>query len=157
MVSGEWIEIGGDEAVLMGEYLHSIDDKGRLFLPAKFREELGDSFIVTKGLDNCLFVYDKKEWAILETKLKQLPLAKPEARAFVRFFFSGGAEIACDKQGRVLLPNTLREYAHIDKDVVVIGVSNRIEIWNKEAWDTYNKDIAPTVAQIAESLIDLGI
>ena len=141
----------------MGEYLHTIDDKGRLILPAKFRDELGDSFIVTKGLDNCLFVYDMKEWAILETKLKQLPLAKPEARAFVRFFFSGGAEVACDKQGRVLLPNNLREYAHIDKDVVVIGVSNRIEIWNKDTWDTYNEHIAPTVAQIAESLVDLGI
>ena len=143
--------------MLMGEYLHCIDDKGRLILPAKFREELGDSFIVTKGLDNCLCVYDKNEWAILETKLKQLPLGKPEARAFVRFFFSGAAEIACDTQGRILLPNNLREYAHIDKDVVIIGVSNRIEIWNKEAWDTYNKEIAPTVAQISESLVALGI
>ncbi len=141
----------------MGEYLHSIDDKGRLILPAKFREELGDSFIVTKGLDNCLFVYDKREWAILETKLKQLPLGKPEARAFVRFFFSGAAEISCDKQGRILVPNNLREYAHIDKDVVVIGVSNRIEIWNKGTWDTYNEEIAPTVAQISESLVALGI
>lgn len=141
----------------MGEYLHSIDDKGRLILPVKFREELGASFIVTKGLDNCLFVYDKNEWAILETKLKQLPLGKPEARAFVRFFFSGAAEISCDKQGRVLLPNNLREYAHIDKDVVVIGVSNRIEIWDKVAWDVYNEQIAPTVTQISESLVELGI
>jgi len=155
--SGRQKKLGGDEAVLMGEYLHSIDDKGRLILPVKFRDELGESFIVTKGLDNCLFVYDKKEWAILETKLKQLPLAKPEARAFVRFFFSGGAEIACDKQGRILLPNNLREYAQIEKDVVVIGVSNRIEIWSKTAWESYNKEIAPTVAQIAESLADLGI
>jgi MraZ protein len=155
----KWCEkrCGGDKTMLMGEYLHSVDDKGRLILPAKFREELGDSFIVTKGLDNCLFVYDKKEWAILENKLKQLPLAKPEARAFVRFFFSGGAEISCDKQGRVLLPNNLREYAHLDKDVVVIGVSNRIEIWSRSNWDTYNEQIAPTVAQIAESLADLGI
>jgi MraZ protein len=155
--SGRFLTYGGDKAVLMGEYLHSVDDKGRLILPAKFREELGDSFIVTKGLDNCLFVYDKKEWAILENKLKQLPLGKPEARAFVRFFFSGGAEITCDKQGRILLPNNLREYAHIDKDVVVIGVSSRIEIWNKEVWDTYNEQLAPTVAQISESLAELGI
>lgn len=143
--------------MLMGEYLHSIDDKGRVILPAKFREELGASFVVTKGLDHCLFVYDQKEWAILEGKLKQLPLAKPEARAFVRFFFSGGAEISCDKQGRVLLPNNLREYAHIDKDVVIIGVSNRVEIWDKTTWDAYNAQIAPTVAEIAESLADLGI
>ncbi len=148
---------GGDKAMLMGEYLHSIDDKGRIILPAKFREELGASFVVTKGLDHCLFVYDQKEWAILESKLKQLPLAKPEARAFIRFFFSGGAELACDKQGRVVLPSNLREYAHIDKDVVIVGVSNRVEIWNKETWDKYNEQIGPTVAQIAENLVDLGI
>jgi MraZ protein len=153
-----WIKsCGGGKIMLMGEYLHTIDDKGRLILPAKFREELGESFIVTKGLDSCLFVYDKKEWEILSSKLKQLPLAKPEARAFVRFFFAGGAEISCDKQGRVLLPNNLREYALLDKDVVVIGVSNRIEIWNRNKWDAYNEQIAPTVAQIAENLVDLGI
>ncbi len=143
--------------MLMGEYLHNIDNKGRVILPAKFREELGDSFIVTKGLDNCLFVYAKDEWAILESKLKQLPLAKPEARAFVRFFFAGAAELECDKQGRMLLPNNLREYAKLDKDVVVIGVSNRIELWDKEAWDAYNEQVGPTVANIAETLVDLGI
>lgn len=143
--------------MLMGEYLHNIDNKGRVILPAKFREELGDSFIVTKGLDNCLFVYAKDEWAILENKLKQLPLAKPEARAFVRFFFAGAAELECDKQGRMLLPNNLREYAHLEKDVIVIGVSNRIEIWDKAAWDAYNEQVGPTVANIAESLVDLGI
>lgn len=143
--------------MFMGEYLHSIDIKGRLILPAKFREGLGDTFIATKGLDNCLFVYTKEEWAILESKLKQLPLAKPEARAFVRFFFAGAAELECDKQGRVLIPNSLREYARLDKDVVVLGVSNRIEVWSKDAWDTYNDEIGPTVAQIAENLVDLGI
>lgn len=143
--------------MLMGEYIHTLDDKGRLILPAKFRDELGQRFIATKGLDACLFVYAKEEWAILEEKLKRLPLGKPEARAFVRFFFSGAAEVECDKQGRVLLPNNLREHAKLDKDVVVIGVSNRIEIWNKELWATYNEQIAPTVAQVAEHLIDLGI
>lgn len=141
----------------MGEYLHTVDNKGRIILPAKFREELGDEFIVTKGLDNCLFVYGKQEWAILEEKLKRLPLAKPEARAFVRFFFAGAAELGCDKQGRVLLPNNLREYASLDKDVVVIGVSNRIEIWDSEAWEKYNDQVAPTVAHIAETMADLGI
>lgn len=143
--------------MLMGEYLHTIDNKGRLILPAKFREELGEQFIVTKGLDNCLFVYAQAEWAILEGKLKQLPLAKPEARAFVRFFFSGAAELECDKQGRVLIPPTLRDHAQLDKDVVVIGVSNRIEIWSKPVWNTYNEQIGPTVEAIAESLVDLGI
>ncbi|WP_371381756.1 division/cell wall cluster transcriptional repressor MraZ [Sporomusa aerivorans] len=143
--------------MFMGEYLHSIDNKGRLILPAKFREELGERFIATKGLDNCLFVYTCAEWAILEEKLKKLPLAKPEARAFVRFFFSGAAELECDKQGRVLLPPNLREHARLDKDVVVIGVSTRIEIWDKTAWEDYNCQISPTVAEIAETLADLGI
>ncbi|MCE5286846.1 MAG: division/cell wall cluster transcriptional repressor MraZ [Pelosinus sp.] len=143
--------------MFMGEYLHTIDNKGRLIFPAKFRELLGEGFVATKGLDNCLFVYCKDEWAILENKLKQLPLAKAEARAFVRFFFSGAAELECDKQGRVLLPNNLREYAKLDKDVVVLGVSNRIEIWNKKAWDSYNEQIGPSVTNIAENLVDLGI
>lgn len=143
--------------MFMGEYLHSIDNKGRLILPAKFRDELGDTFIATKGLDNCLFVYTRTEWAILEEKLKKLPLAKPEARAFVRFFFSGAAELDCDKQGRVLLPANLREHAGLEKDVVVIGVSTRIEVWDKTAWEEYNQKISPTVAEIAENLADLGI
>ncbi|SDF07361.1 division/cell wall cluster transcriptional repressor MraZ [Sporolituus thermophilus] len=143
--------------MLMGEYLHIIDTKGRLILPAKFRAELGDRLIATKGLDTCVFVYGLEEWAILENKLKQLPLAKPEARAFVRFFFAGAAELECDKQGRILLPNNLREYAQLDKDVVVIGVSNRVEIWSKKIWDDYNNQLGPTVAQMAEELVDLGI
>lgn len=141
----------------MGEYLHSIDNKGRLIFPAKFRDSLGEKFIATKGLDNCLFVYSQEEWAILETKLKQLPMAKPEARAFVRFFFAGAAELECDKQGRVLLPPNLREHARLDKDVVVIGVSSRVEIWGKAAWDEYNAQISPEVTKIAENLVDLGI
>lgn len=143
--------------MFMGEYLHNIDIKGRLILPVKFREQLGEACIATKGLDSCLFVYTKEEWAVLENKLKQLPLAKPEARAFVRFFFSGAAELECDKQGRILVPNNLREHARLEKDVVVIGVSNRIEMWNREAWETYNAELAPKVAEIAEHLADLGI
>lgn len=143
--------------MFMGEYLHTIDNKGRLILPAKFREELGETFIATKGLDNCLFVYTCSEWAILEEKLKKLPLAKPEARAFVRFFFAGAAELECDKQGRVLIPPNLRDHAKLDKDVVVIGVSTRLEIWDKTAWTEYNLQVSPTVAEIAENLADLGI
>ena len=141
----------------MGEYTHSIDAKGRLILPAKFRDELGDVFVITKGLDNCLFVYGKKEWAILEEKLKQLPLAKAEARAFVRFFFAGAAEIECDKQGRALLPLNLREYAQLDKDVIVLGILNRVEIWSKTIWDEYSAKSGDGVASIAEHLVDLGI
>ncbi len=141
----------------MVEYLHTVDNKGRITLPAKFREELGDRFIITKGLDNCLFVYHKAEWAILENKLAKLPIAKPEVRAFVRFFFAGAAELDTDKQGRVLVPNNLREYAQLDKDVVIIGVSNRIEIWSSEQWTSYNEKISPAVTKIAETLADLGI
>lgn len=143
--------------MFMGEYQHTIDPKGRLILPAKFRESLGVTFIATKGLDNCLFVYALDEWAMLENKLKQLPLAKPEARAFVRFFFAGAAELECDKQGRILLPTNLREYAQLDKDVTVIGVSNRVEIWSSQVWSEYNMKIEPTVTELTEHLVDLGI
>lgn len=143
--------------MLLGEYQHSIDAKGRVILPAKFREEIGENCIATKGLEKCLFVYPKQEWSTIESKLKQLPLAKAEARAFVRFFFSGAAELECDKQGRVLVPSNLRDYAALDKDIVIIGVLNRIEIWDKTAWEEYNNQIGPTVNDIAEHLVDLGI
>jgi len=143
--------------LFMGEYQHNVDSKGRIILPAKFRELLGEMFVATKGLDKCLFIYPKEEWAILEEKLKKLPLAKQEARAFVRFFFSGAAELEFDKQGRVLLPNNLRDYAGLGKDIIVVGVSSRIEIWDKQAWIDYNNEVGPTVTQIAENLVDLGI
>lgn len=143
--------------MLMGEYMHTIDSKGRVIMPVDFREELGDSFVVTKGLDNCLFIYGQDEWLNLSAKLKQLPLAKSEARAFVRFFFSGARQMSCDRQGRFLVPSTLRSYALLEKDVVLIGVSNRIEVWSKAEWTRYNSDITPSVSKIAEALADLGI
>ena len=141
----------------MGEYLHSIDVKGRIILPVDFREELGTTFVITKGLDRCLFVYHQSEWKVLSEKLKQLPLSKPEARAFVRFFFSGARQLECDKQSRFLVPANLRDYAMLEKDVVLIGVSNRIEVWNKAQWEAYNDEINPMVTTIAETLTDLGI
>ena len=143
--------------VLLGEYQHTVDAKGRLILPAKFREELGETIVFTKGLDACLFGYSLSEWSILEEKLKKLPLAKPEARAFARFFFAGAAEIGYDKQGRILLPPVLREHARLEKEVVVIGVSNRIEIWSQDAWNAYNEALAPSVSDLTQELIDLGI
>jgi len=143
--------------LFMGEYQHNVDSKGRIILPAKFRELLGELFVATKGLDRCLFIYPQEEWSVLEEKLKKLPLAKPEARAFVRFFFSGAAELEFDKQGRVLLPTNLREYAGLGKDITVVGVSNRIEIWDRQLWLDYNDEVGPTVTQIAENLVDLGI
>ncbi len=143
--------------VLLGEYQHTVDAKGRLILPAKFREELGETIVFTKGLDACLFGYSLSEWSILEEKLKKLPLAKPEARAFARFFFAGAAEIGYDKQGRILLPPVLREHARLEKEVVVIGVSNRIEIWSQDAWNAYNEALAPSVSDLTQELVDLGI
>jgi len=141
----------------MGEYAHTIDAKGRVILPADFRSELGESFVITKGLDSCLFVYEQTEWDALSEKLRQLPLAKPEARAFVRFFFSGARTLECDKQGRFLVPGTLRSYAGLKKDVVLIGVSNRVELWDKAAWEKYNDEVNPMVTEIAAQLTDLGI
>ena len=141
----------------MGEYMHSIDAKGRVILPADFRTELGDTFIVTKGLDGCLFIYAQSEWEQLSEKLRQLPLAKTEARAFVRFFFAGARQVELDKQGRFLIPATLRQHASLQKDVVLIGVSTRIEVWSKEEWLKYNDEINPAVSAIAETLADLGI
>ena len=119
--------------MFMGEYNHTIDAKGRLIIPSKFREILGDVFVVTKGLDGCLFVYDNEEWKRFEEKLRALPITNKEARQFVRFFLAGAAEVEVDKQGRILLPNVLREFAQINKDVALLGVGSRIEIWKSEA------------------------
>lgn len=143
--------------MFIGEYEHSIDQKGRVIIPSKFRENLGIKFIVTKGLDNCLFVYPQNEWALLEAKLKTLPLTSREARAFVRFFFSGATECEIDKQGRILIPTNLREHASLDKDVVIIGVSNRVEIWSKDKWINYTTDKSIDVDSIAEKMFELGL
>jgi MraZ protein len=117
--------------MFIGEYNHSLDSKNRLIMPAKFREKLGEAFVMTKGLDNCLFVYSIDEWKVVEEKLKALPMTNKDARAFVRFFFAGASECEIDKQGRTLIPVNLKEYANIDKEVVIIGVSTRIEIWSR--------------------------
>ncbi|KAE9637007.1 division/cell wall cluster transcriptional repressor MraZ [Defluviitalea raffinosedens] len=143
--------------MFMGEYQHTIDTKGRLIVPAKFREELGDVFVITKGLDNCLFVYPYTEWKIFEDKLKTLPLTSGNARKFVRFFFAGAVECSVDKQGRILIPNNLRVYSGLEKDVILIGVSNRVEIWSKENWEAYNNDEDFDASVLAENMQDLGI
>ncbi|MCI6714212.1 MAG: division/cell wall cluster transcriptional repressor MraZ [Lachnospiraceae bacterium] len=141
--------------MFMGEYNHTIDAKGRLIVPSKFRETLGDTFVVTKGLDGCLFVYDNEEWGIFEEKLKSLPITNKEARQFVRFFLAGAAEVEVDKQGRILVPNVLREFAELNKDVVLIGVASRIEIWSKERFEgmTAYEDMD----EIAEHMAELGL
>lgn len=141
--------------MFMGEYNHTIDAKGRLIVPSKFREALGDTFVVTKGLDGCLFVYDNEEWNAFEEKLKSLPITNKEARQFARFFLAGAAEVEVDKQGRILVPNILREFAQINKDVVLIGVASRIEIWSKERFEgiTAFEDMD----EIAEHMAELGL
>jgi len=141
----------------MGEYNHNVDTKGRMIVPAKFRDELGDSFIVTRGLDKCLFAYPMNEWKIIEEKLKTLPLTKKDARAFTRFFFSGAIECEVDKQGRINIPSSLRTYADLEKECVVIGVSERVEIWAKESWTSYVEDSEESFSDIAENLLDFDI
>ena len=142
--------------MFIGEYQHAIDNKNRMIIPSKFREELGNSFVLTKGLDGCLYAYTIGEWKIMEEKLKKLPLTSKDARAFVRFFFSGANEVEIDKQGRALIPQNLLEYACIEKEIVSIGVSTRIEIWSKSKWDEYN-DSDINFDEIAEKMSELGI
>ncbi|WP_020155624.1 division/cell wall cluster transcriptional repressor MraZ [Caldibacillus debilis] len=143
--------------MFMGEYRHSIDAKGRIIIPAKFRENLGDTFVLTRGLDQCLFGYPMDEWKTIEEKIKSLPLTKKDARAFSRFFFSGATECEIDKQGRVNIPATLIQYAKLEKECVVLGVSNRIEIWSKEIWEEYFNDSEQSFSEIAENLIDFHL
>lgn len=140
-----------------GEYQHSVDPKGRVIIPSKLREGLGDRFILTKGLDNCLFAYSKDEWKNFESKLKTLPLADKDARAFMRFFFAGATECEVDKQGRILISQNLREHAGLDKEVYVIGMSTRVEIWDKDRWEKYSSADNLSADMIAEKLAMLGI
>ncbi|NMM61426.1 division/cell wall cluster transcriptional repressor MraZ [Clostridium sp. P21] len=142
--------------MFIGEYEHALDNKNRIIIPSKFREELGSKFILTKGLDGCLYAYPSDEWRMLESKLRKLPLTSKNARAFVRFFFSGANEMELDKQGRTLIPQSLLEYGEIKKEIVSIGVSNRLEIWSKERWIQYNSSNID-FNQIAEQMSELGI
>lgn len=143
--------------MFLGEHQHSMDDKGRLTIPSKFRDNLGSAFIVTRGLDNCLFVYPMEEWKLLEQKIRQLPLMKADARAFSRFFFSGAVELELDKQGRVNLPSHLMEYAKLEKECMVLGVSSRVEIWSKPVWEGYYEQSEEAFNDIAEKLVDFDI
>ncbi|MDI6710566.1 MAG: division/cell wall cluster transcriptional repressor MraZ [Bacillota bacterium] len=143
--------------MFIGEYQHTMDAKGRLFIPARLREGLGDTAVATKGLDRCLFLFSAEEWRNMEGKLRKLPLARADARAFARLFFSGAAELEIDKQGRILLPAHLREYAGLEKDVVVLGVSSRVEIWDREEWTRYSSAAGGSYEEIAEKIVDLDL
>lgn len=143
--------------MFIGEYEHSVDAKGRVIMPAKLREDIGEKFIVTKGLDGCLFAYSISEWTNFEEKLKTLPLTNKNARDFVRFFLSGAVECEIDKQGRFLIPGNLRTYATLEKEIIIIGVGTRIEIWNREEWKKYSSDENISADEIAENMTMLGI
>ncbi len=140
--------------MFMGTYDHSIDTKGRVIVPAKFREALGDSFVVTLGLDGCLFVYPNEEWEDFVNQLKELPGSK-EARKLQRYFMAGAAPCDVDKQGRVLIPSNLREKAGLEKDIVFVGVMSKIEIWSRQRWD--ENDDFDNVDDIAEHMSELGL
>ncbi len=140
--------------MFMGEFIHTVDAKGRIIIPSKFRDDLGDEFVITLGLDGCLFAYPDSEWQIFVDKLKTLPGTK-EARQLQRYFMAGAASCQADKQGRILIPSRLRESADLDKDIVFVGVLNKIEIWNKERWERNNN--YDDVDSIAEHMSEYGI
>ncbi len=140
--------------MFMGEYHHSLDDKGRLIIPSKFRDELGEKFIVTRGLENCLFVYPYSTWQKIVSKLESLPFTKRDAREFNRFFLSGATEVEFDRQGRVNLPSPLLGYANIVKESVVVGVGDRLEIWSKASWEGFFDTSLDKLSDIAENLFD---
>lgn len=142
--------------MLLGEFKHAIDSKGRLIIPAKFRGDLGERFIVTRGLDGCLFGYPEDEWEKVEEKLRQLPMAKRDARKFTRFFYSAATECTIDKQGRINLPSTLIDFAELKGKCYLIGVSDRFEIWNEEKWTEFAEEAEESFEDIAEDMIDFG-
>ncbi len=142
--------------MFMGEYDHSTDAKGRLFIPSKFREELGKKFVVTKGLDGCLFAYGEEEWHRVEEGLNSLPLTNKKGRQFIRFFFAGAAELEPDGQGRILIPAKLREYAGITKEVISVGVGTKVEIWSKQRYENMDTSFEE-MDEIMEELSDMGI
>jgi len=138
-----------------GKYVHTIDPKGRVIIPAKFREQLGDCFVVTKSEDGCLNIYDEAGWEAFETNLKELPRNRKDVRSLIRFFLSNAADVEVDKQGRILIPQELREFAGLDKDVVLTGMADKIEIWSKERFEEENS--AQSISDTMEKMADWGI
>jgi MraZ protein len=143
--------------MFIGEYQHTVDEKGRLAIPSKFRKELAKGAVVTRGLDSCLFVFTAAEWKKLAEKLAELPMSQPNARAFARLMLAGAMDVKLDTQGRVLLPEYLRGYAKLGKESVVAGLYSRLEIWDKGAWEKYKKKTESNSNDIAEKLGELGV
>lgn len=143
--------------MFIGEYIYSLDEKKRLAIPVKFRKELGKKAILTRGFDNCLVLYPLNEWDKLAKKLENLPISRAEVRGFLRIVFSGAVDVTFDKLGRILIPDYLKEYANLKKNVAIIGLANRIEIWDEEKWKEYRKKSEISTQDIAEKLKELGI
>ena len=143
--------------MFIGEFRHNLDDKGRIAIPAKFRAKLSGGAIITRGLDHCLFIFTSKDWEVLAQKLINLPLVQSNSRAFVRLMVAGAMDVELDKQGRILIPDYLREYAGLSKETVIAGVYNRIEVWNSETWKDYKSKTESSSDEIAEKLGELGI
>lgn len=143
--------------MFIGEYNHSLDQKGRLAIPVKFRSEFKNGAVVTKGLDNCLFLFTKNAWNELADKLSKLPISQSKSRAFARMMLAGAMDVKLDKQGRIMLPDYLRKYGSLSKKNVIAGVFNRLEIWNEKTWDVYKQSVEKESTQIANELGDLGI
>ncbi len=143
--------------MLMGEFHHSIDDKKRLIIPSKFRNELGNSFVITRGIEKCLYVYSTQEFEEIVNKLKEIPFTKKDARNFMRFFLSGATTVEFDKQGRITIPTTLTTYANIVKDCVIVGTGERCEIWDNDSWNEFYLSTKDNMSDIAEKLFDTNI
>lgn len=143
--------------MLIGQYEHTIDNKKRLALPSKFRGELGDKIVITRGIENCLVVYTMKEWQTVAEKLSNLPISQVEARSFSRIILAGAMEVSLDKLGRILIPDYLKEYADFKKNVVICGLSNRLEVWDEEKWETYKKKAEKGLEEMVSKLGGLGI
>ncbi|MHB1611708.1 MAG: division/cell wall cluster transcriptional repressor MraZ [Sulfobacillus sp.] len=142
--------------MMMGEYVHALDDKGRIILPARLRDDLQDHFVMTKGLDGCLFFYPMDEWHKMEERLRALPMTNANARAFARLFLAGAQDVEVDRQFRITVPPRLREYAGVQKDVVLVGVSNRVELWAQERWTEYQTSAQSGYEDVAEKMADFG-
>ncbi len=147
----------GSVAVLMGEYDHALDDKGRLTVPARFREALGERFVVTVGLDGCLSGYAMAEWERLTERLKDLPMTNRDARAFIRLLLAGATEVELDKQGRILIPPRLRQASGIASEAVLVGVGSRLEIWARDRWEAYQESVKESFEETAEKLVDFSL
>ncbi|PIU74897.1 MAG: cell division/cell wall cluster transcriptional repressor MraZ [Candidatus Portnoybacteria bacterium CG06_land_8_20_14_3_00_39_12] len=143
--------------MFIGEYSHTIDNKGRLAIPVKFRTKLAEGAVITRGLDNCLFLYPRDEWQKMADKLSNLPISQANTRGFARMMLAGAMDVKIDSQGRVLVPDYLRRFANLKKEIIVAGLFNRLEVWDSTAWDKYRTDVETRSQEIAEKMGELGI